>query len=234
MGLIDELILHVKRGDGRAARLARDAYHRLLAFNLPDTQATRRLFSSLYYAHDAAVSGGELIASKLLYEPMVRARFHRVGARLRMSSLPYVSGHARITIGDDCTLSGFAVTSGRFLDTPELIIGNHCTIGNLVMFSVNQRITLGDHVWIAARTTLFDSDGHPSDPERRLSGDNQLTAEDIKPVTIEDHVWIGRGAHILKGVTIGRGAIVAAGSVVASDVPAGAMAMGVPARIVKR
>jgi acetyltransferase-like isoleucine patch superfamily enzyme len=47
-------------------------------------------------------------------------------------------------------------------------------------------------------------------------------------------VWIGRGAHILKGVTIGRGAIVAAGSVVASDVPAGAMAMGVPARIVKR
>jgi acetyltransferase-like isoleucine patch superfamily enzyme len=88
-------------------------------------------------------------------------------------------------------------------------------------------------VGIAGRVAISDSDGHPADPERRKRGE-QMSAEDIKPVTIEDGVWIGRDAHILKGVTIGEGAVVASGSVVASDVPAGALAMGVPARIVKR
>jgi acetyltransferase-like isoleucine patch superfamily enzyme len=233
VSFLDELILRVKRGDSPATRLARDAYQRLMAFNLPDTPATRRLFASLYYAHDAVESGTELIASKLLYEPMVRARFHQVGARLRVSALPYVTGHTRITVGDDCKFSKFAVTSGRFVDAPELVIGDGCTIGSDVFFSVNKRITLGRSVGIAGRVALSDSDGHPSDPGRRMRGE-QMTADDILPVTIEDHVWIGRDAHILKGVTIGQGAIVASGSVVATDVPAGALAMGVPARIVKR
>jgi acetyltransferase-like isoleucine patch superfamily enzyme len=61
-----------------------------------------------------------------------------------------------------------------------------------------------------------------------------LKPEDIAPVTFKDHAWVGRGSHILKGVTVGRGAVVAAGSVVAVDVPDGAVAMGSPARILKR
>ena len=51
---------------------------------------------------------------------------------------------------------------------------------------------------------------------------------------IKDNAWIGHGCHILKGVTIGEGAVVAAGSTVISDVPDGALAMGVPARMVKK
>ena len=233
MSLISDLILRVKRGDSPAARLARDAYHRLLALNLPDGAAIRQLYASLYWAHDAFESGSELLASKLLYEPMVRARFHAVGKRLRISSLPYVVGHTRITIGDDCNFGRFAVASGKFVDEPELIFGDHCTVGTNVFFSVNKRISIGNHVGIAGRVAISDSDGHPSDPERRLRGE-PMGPEDILPVTIRDHVWIGRDAHILKGVTIGRGAIVASGSVVATDVPAGALAMGVPARVVKR
>jgi acetyltransferase-like isoleucine patch superfamily enzyme len=233
MSFVEDLILRVKRGDSPATRLAKDAYQRLLAFNLPDTPASRRLFASLYYAHDALQSGSEMLASKLLFEPMVRARFHRVGARLRVAALPYVTGHTRITVGDDCSFGKFAVTSGRFVDAPELVIGDGCTIGSQVFFSVNKRVTLGNHVGIAGRVAISDSDGHPSDPERRMRGE-QMTPDDILPVTIEDHVWIGRDAHILKGVTIGRGAVVASGSVVASDVPPGMLAMGVPARIVKR
>jgi acetyltransferase-like isoleucine patch superfamily enzyme len=60
-----------------------------------------------------------------------------------------------------------------------------------------------------------------------------LAPNDISPVTIHDYAWIGRDAHVLKGVTIGAGAIVASGSVVATDVPDGAIAMGVPARVIR-
>jgi acetyltransferase-like isoleucine patch superfamily enzyme len=233
MSVVDEFILRIKRGESPATRLARDAYKALVGLELPDTPATRRLFAALYYAHDAAQAGAEWAMSKALYEPMVRARFHSVGARVRVARLPYVVGHARITIGDDCSIGKLSVASGKFVDEPELTIGNHVVIGTNVFISVNKRVVIGDHVGIAGRVAISDSDGHPGDVERRLRGE-PMTEEDIRPVVIEDHVWIGRDAHILKGVTIGRGAAVASGSVVATDVPEGALAMGVPARIVKR
>jgi serine acetyltransferase len=232
MSLVERLILKIKRAETPETRMVRAVYERLLTFNLPDTSATRRLFASLYYAHDALEAGGELLRGKLLYEPMVRARFHKVGQRLSVSALPYLTGHARVSIGDDCRFGHFTVFSGRFVDEPELVIGNGVRMGTDVSFSVNKRITIGDHVGIAARASIFDSDGHPSDLERRLRGD-PMTADDILPVTIEDHAWIGWGAQILKGVTVGKGAIVAAGSVVTNNVPPGTLAMGVPARIVR-
>jgi hypothetical protein len=233
MNALEKLILRIKRGDGPMERLARDAYHRLLEFNLPDTPATRRIYASLYWAHDATQSAGEILRSKLFYEPMTRARLYKVGARLHMSTLPYLSGHTRITIGDDCTFSSLSVASGRFVDVPELIFGDHVHVGSDVFFSANEKITVGNHVGIAGRVAIQDSDGHPSDPARQMAGE-VMNISDIKPVTIHDRVWIGRDAHILKGVTIGEGAIVASGSVVAADVPPGALAMGVPARIIKR
>ena len=74
------------------------------------------------------------------------------------------------------------------------------------------------------------------DLERQSPDADALLADVLKlhPLTIEEHVWIGHGSHVLKGVTIGRGAVVAAGSVVTSDVPSGALAMGVPARILRQ
>jgi acetyltransferase-like isoleucine patch superfamily enzyme len=144
-----------------------------------------------------------------------------------------VRGRIRIVIGDDCTFSAFSVAAGRFGKDPELHIGSGCTFGSSVFLSVNKRITLEDHVGVAGRVAIADSDGHPSDPERRMRGE-QMGEADVAPVTIKEHAWIGRDAHILKGVTIGRGAIVASGSVVATDVPDGAIAMGVPARVIKR
>jgi acetyltransferase-like isoleucine patch superfamily enzyme len=146
---------------------------------------------------------------------------------------PYVRGHARIVIGSDCSFSSFDVDSGRFRDRPELRIGSHCHIGYDSLFAVNERISIGDHVGVSQRVVLRDSDGHPSDRARRMRGES-LAPEDIAPVTIHDYAWIGRDSHILKGVTIGAGAIVASGSVVATDVPDGAIAMGVPARIIRQ
>jgi maltose O-acetyltransferase len=53
------------------------------------------------------------------------------------------------------------------------------------------------------------------------------------PIVVEDEVWIGAGAIVLQGVTIGRGAVISAGAVVKDDVPAGTVAGGVPARVLR-
>ncbi len=54
-----------------------------------------------------------------------------------------------------------------------------------------------------------------------------------EPIVVEDEVWVGAGAIVLQGVTIGRGAVISAGAVVTDDVPAGAIAGGVPARVLR-
>lgn len=234
MMAFDQLLLRVKRRESPTMRLAHDAYKRLLALDVPDTDAMRVLFGGLYTAHQVIVDAHEWAMSKLVYSPMLRARCESAGAGLNVTSAPYVRGHARLRIGDGCTFSSLNVRTGRFRDDPELVFGDHCYVAFGVMFQLNQRIRLGNHVLVAGFSSIQDSDGHPSDPERRLRGETELLPEDIAPVEIHDHAWLGRACHVLKGVTIGRGAVVAAGSVVVSDVPDGALAMGVPARILKR
>ncbi|MES4879183.1 MULTISPECIES: sugar O-acetyltransferase [unclassified Streptomyces] len=87
-------------------------------------------------------------------------------------------------------------------------------------------IRIGDGVMIAPKVGLITG-GHPLPlAERR----EYLS---FAPIVIEDDVWIGTSAVILQGVTIGAGAVVAAGAVVSRDVPAGTLAGGVPARVIK-
>ncbi len=229
----DRWLLAVKRRETPAARMAHDAYLSVRRLNIPDVRLTRATYRVLGVAYDTWIDGREIALAKLLWEPMLRARCHSIGRYVHLTSAPYVRGHVSITIGDDCFFSSFSVQSGRFRDRPELRIGNSCHVGYDALFSVNDRVTVGDHVGISQRVAVQDSDGHPSDLGRRMRGES-LSGDDIAPVTIHDYAWIGRDAHVLKGVTIGAGAIVASGSVVASDVPDGAIAMGVPARVIRR
>jgi acetyltransferase-like isoleucine patch superfamily enzyme len=233
MKALDALILKVKRRETPAAQMAYRAYRTLIEFDIPDTDATKMLFGSLYVAHHIFVDAKEWALSKLLYAPMLRARCEYAGTGLNVTAPPYIRGHARIRVGHNCTFSTFALHTGRFVDSPELTFGDDCFVAGQVQFTLNKKITVGNHVLIAGRADIQDSDGHPSDPSRRMRGED-MDESDIAPVTIQDYAWIGRDAHVLKGVTIGRGAVVAAGSVVVSDVPDGAIAMGVPARILKR
>jgi acetyltransferase-like isoleucine patch superfamily enzyme len=231
---LDQIILRIKRRDSTVARFAYDAYKLLQGFDVPDNEAMRILFGGIFNAQRVAVDTREWIASKLVFSPMLRARCDRAGKGLSVTSAPYIRGQVRIRIGDDCTFSGLNLKSGRFNDAPQITFGDHCYVAFGVLFHVNERITIGNHVLIAGGADIQDTDGHPADPERRMRGETTLGKDEIAPVVIEDYAWIGRGAHVLKGVRIGRGAVVAAGSSVVSDVPEGAVAMGVPARVLKR
>lgn len=88
-----------------------------------------------------------------------------------------------------------------------------------------KEINIGDNVFISEGVTIRDSDGHEI-----LDGIHRKT----KPINIGNNVWIGLNTTVLKGVTIGDGAIIAAGSVVTKDVPPGTLVGGVPAKVIKR
>lgn len=86
----------------------------------------------------------------------------------------------------------------------------------------HRRVVLGQGCLLAWDVQLLDSDSHPMD-------DGPQTA----PIVLGDRVWVGCRATVLKGVHIGDGAVVAAGSVVVSDVPARALVGGNPARVLR-
>jgi acetyltransferase-like isoleucine patch superfamily enzyme len=92
-----------------------------------------------------------------------------------------------------------------------------------------ERITIGDNVTVGANVTIMDTDFHPLEMQQR-----RMDSQDPKtyPVCIEDDVFIGMNCLILKGVTLGCGSVVGAGSVVTKDVPPRAIIAGNPARVV--
>jgi acetyltransferase-like isoleucine patch superfamily enzyme len=90
-------------------------------------------------------------------------------------------------------------------------------------------ITIGDYVHLDPRVVIMDSGGHPTDRRLEDCTENRKVA----PVVIEDHAWIGYGATITPGVTIGHHAVVAPGAVVMWNVRPGATVMGNPAKYQK-
>jgi acetyltransferase-like isoleucine patch superfamily enzyme len=94
-----------------------------------------------------------------------------------------------------------------------------------------EKIVIGNNVAVGANTTIADTDFHPLEFEKRRLRNNEGKTE---PVVIEDDVFIGAGCLIMKGVHIGSGSVLGAGSVVTTDVPSGAIVAGNPARIVRQ
>ena len=125
-------------------------------------------------------------------------------------------------------------------DDGVIEIGDYCYIANASLVC-SERIEIGSRVMIAGGVTIADSDFHPLAPAARLAdtvalspvGDRARRPRiETRPVRIEDDVWIGYNATILKGVTIGAGALVGPGALVLRDVPPGAEVAGNPAVVV--
>ncbi len=151
---------------------------------------------------------------RMLRNKMVGSLYLAKGATLEVEAFDVYAG-SRINVNADAKLS---LGSGYM---------NHdCVID---CFS---SITIGHGVVISERVVIRDSDNHAI----ILTENGELKSDEkpaAAPIVIQDHVWLGMNVIVLKGVTIGEGAIVAAGSVVTKDVPPHCLVAGVPAKVVK-
>lgn len=215
-----------------AARTARGLRRRIQGVSLP---APRPLVKPMLWAFLGLRSVYYFGKRVLVCEPLFKAycRCHGRGLRTGVY-IHWVQGKGDLILGDDVLVDGKSTFSfaARFTARPTLIVGDHTSIGHNCRFSVGKRITIGRHCEIASDVWMLDSSGHPSDPEARLAG-LPPSPEEVRPIVIEDNVWIGSRSVIFPGVTIGEGSIVSAASVVTGDVPANTLVAGNPARKVR-
>lgn len=108
----------------------------------------------------------------------------------------------------------------------RLSIGNGVFINYGCSISAHLRVSIGDGCRLGQYSLLLDCDYHEG------GGADGHGAP--APIVLEDRVWLGARVIVLKGVTIGSGAVIGAGSVVTRDVPGGALAAGSPARVIRR
>jgi acetyltransferase-like isoleucine patch superfamily enzyme len=146
----------------------------------------------------------------------------------------YIKNKGRIILGDHVYLESFP--DGEFFRTglqthcKEAIIeiGSYCNLRGTMIHCLTS-VKIGNYCMFGPGTRIVDNDSHritTDIKERRMKPVGQ-------PIIIEDNVWTGADCLILKGVTIGKNAIVAAKSVVSKDVPPDTLVGGIPARIIK-
>jgi acetyltransferase-like isoleucine patch superfamily enzyme len=183
------------------------------------------LLRSMYY----------FVMRVFICEPFFKAHCASYGHNLHTGVfLHWIQGRGEIIAGDNVVVGGKCsiIFAARFSNEPTLRIEDNTLIHHGCSFTIGKKIIIGRYCKIAGEVWIFDSPGHPADPIARMAG--LPPPEDmVKPVVIEDNVWIGRRAIILPGVTIGEGSIVAAGAVVTKDVPPNTMVAGNPARQIR-
>lgn len=167
-----------------------------------------------------------------------------LGIKIRVDNEP--KGNSKLlSIGNKSMIDAqFVYESGK----GHVKIGNNTFIGGCTIISHNS-VTIGDYVQIAWGTYLYDHNAHSTDLRLRRNdiideyeavscgrSDTENKNWEIvrsKPIIIEDDVWIGMNCVILNGVTIGRGAVIGAGSVIRRNVPPYCVVIGNPARVIR-
>lgn len=192
----------------------------------------KHIFRKLYYCFDALQVPRNVVWCLLHgFRPDFTWRFYGV---------PYVRKGGRgssIKIGIDfravskISRNSFGIIQRVVIRTvghgAKIEIGNDVGISGCTI-SAAKSITIGSHVLIGSGALICDSDAHPIDPIERRKGSGGAS----RPIVIENDVFIGARAIILKGVRIGRGSVIGAGAVVAKDIPPYSIAVGNPAKVI--
>ena len=163
------------------------------------------------------------------------------GHTLITGDLAFKRFHSRepdaLVLGANCTMDGVHFDLGK---KGRMTIGDFCYFTNAVLLC-ELEVRIGHYVVIGWNATIADTDFHPLAPAERIAdaiacsplGQGRPRPEIPRlPVIIEDDVWIGPNATVLKGVRLGSGAWIEAGSLVTRDVPPRARVLGNPAQII--
>lgn len=165
-------------------------------------------YFGMRYAKYVKIGAGAVVFPKVMLNPFGRnARNLEIELGPKTLLFPYV------------LIQG----SGKFS------LGDRSFIGSFSVIGCNERVEIGKSVMIAQNVSIRDTDHGFEDLQVPMIDQGIRTA----PVIIRDNVWIGHGAVITKGITIGSGAIIAANAVVTKDVPENAIVGGVPAKIIR-
>jgi len=168
------------------------------------------------------------IRTKLFYHPARIIRFP-----LDIRGKKYIRWEIGFTTGRGCRIEAYPIEKKNVV----LEIGKNVQINDYVHIAAMQQVKIGDNVLMASKIYISDC-VHGS-----YSGEEEQSNPDIppmqrayvcKPVFIEDNVWIGEFVSILPGVTIGKGSVIGANSVVTKNIPPYVIAVGVPAKPIKR
>ena len=158
----------------------------------------------------------------------------RFGRRLQTDGICFICPRVKFEIGCDATLrigrwawighaSKIRVHEGEVSIGAKTVIGQECTI------SAYQHVSIGRECIIADRVMLIDFDHGVTEVERPIRSQGIY----MRDVRVGHNVWIGYGACVLRGVSIGENSVVGTSSVVTREVPANAVVAGAPARVVR-
>jgi acetyltransferase-like isoleucine patch superfamily enzyme len=181
------------------------------------------------------INRSDLVAFLKRRHSFVRHSTTRIGSNARITNL--ADNKQAITIGSNSLIEGELTT---FPLAQELKIGEWCFVGAGTRIWCRERIIIGNRVFVAHNVDIFDNLTHPMDAAERHSQFQAMSTTghpdwvnlDPKPIVIDDDSWIGAGAAIMRGVKIGKRAIVAARAVVTKDVADDTMVAGIPAKVI--
>jgi maltose O-acetyltransferase len=151
-----------------------------------------------------------------------------VGPKVRLWGRPAIHNAGRMIIGDRArlvsTIATLELVAGR---DGILEIGEGTFINYGCSIAASQLVRIGPNCSIGTYVIMMDNDFHRLEPERRNERPESL------PIILEENVWLGARVIVLRGVTIGAGSAIGAGSVVTRDIPPRSLAVGVPAKVIR-
>jgi len=215
--------------------IAKALFRQLKVIHTFEIPYPRFLLVSFYAIYKNTQSLISELTRTFWWTPLFKGRLNSFGKNLYLyGTLPYISGPIQIQLGNNCRISGQTTFSGRTCakQAPTLTIGNNVDIGWTTTIAVGQHVCIGNNVRIAGRAILAGYPGHPINPEDRAKGLPD-TDDQVGDIILEDDVWLATNVSVIGGVRIGKGTIVATGSVVTKDLPPMVLAGGVPARVIR-
>ena len=175
-----------------------------------------------------------------LYTRLIRRKFHDFGKNsivkpvLNSANEKHISIGENVDIGAFCRLTVATEFGGHKVKSENKIrlkIGNNVSIGNNSFLSANNDIEIGNNVIMSSYVFITDHDHGFDNMEKNL---NEQPLSESGYVKIGDNVFLGVKSSVLKNVTIGERSVIAANAVVTKDVPAFSIAVGNPAKIIKK
>ncbi|CAM4337195.1 acyltransferase [Vibrio agarivorans] len=213
---------------------AQKMFHLAKTLRVCDIRYPKVVNQALYTLYTAGRDSWSNLIRVLIQTPAFRGRCTHCGDKLYLyAGMPFISGPLNIDVGNDCRISGQTTFSASgHCHSPTLQIGNNVGIGWQTTIAVGTKVIIEDNVRIAGRANLFGYSGHPLDAQRRAAGEPD-DIDQIGDIVLKKDCWLATNVIVKAGVTIGEGAIIAAGSVVTQDIPPYVIAGGTPAKVIK-